>query len=106
MCLQDVHPDGQILNVQEGGAKIYSDASSTPRVQKLDVSVWATRYELKVGHKLRVVVASAWFPRFNRNLNSGEPLATAKEMRRAKQTIYFGKPFPSCVTLPVLHPTS
>jgi len=66
------------------------------------VDVWATGYELPAGHKLRLVVTSSWFPRYNRNLNNGQPLATASELRKAKQTLYWGGDFPSHVSLPVL----
>ncbi|MBN2008393.1 CocE/NonD family hydrolase [candidate division KSB1 bacterium] len=102
VCLQDVFPDSNILNIQEGGTTIYNDAASSQRLQKVDVSVWATGYQIHAGHKFRVVVTSSWFPRYNRNLNTGEPIFSAKRMRAAHQCLYFGSEYPSHVTLPIL----
>ena len=103
VCLQDVFPDGKILNIQEGGKGVsVKELKGKDSPTEILVDVWATGYELPAGHKLRVVVTSSWFPRYNRNLNSGQPLATASEMRKAKQTLYWGGKFPSYVNLPVL----
>ncbi len=103
VCLQDVFPDGKILNIQEGGRSVSAkELKGKDQPAEILVDVWATGYELPAGHKLRVVVTSSWFPRYNRNLNSGQPLATASEMRKAKQTLYWGGKYPSYVSLPVL----
>ncbi|RKX36955.1 MAG: hypothetical protein DRP64_17870 [Verrucomicrobia bacterium] len=99
VLLQDVFPDGKVVNIQEGGAE-YSPGEE--KVGRLDFSVWATGYQFNPGHTLRVVVTSSWFPRFNRNLNMGEPGHSAKEMRKANQRIHFGKDHPSAIILPVL----
>jgi hypothetical protein len=40
------------------------------------VELWPTAYRFKRGHCLRVQVSSGAFPRFARNLGTGEPLAT------------------------------
>ncbi len=99
VCLQDVFPNGNIINIQEGGAKV-SFSGSQP--EKKEISVWATGYELKPGHKLRVVITSSWFPRYNRNLNICEPVFMATKMNHTNQTLWFGQEYPSCVVLPVL----
>ena len=98
VCLQDVFPNGDIINIQEGGAKVDMQEG----INKQDISMWATGYQLNPGHKLRAVITSSWFPRFNRNLNSGEPVFSAKTIRIAKQSIYFGEN-PSSITLPILN---
>jgi len=99
VCIQDVFPDGNIINIQEGGAKV-SFSGSQP--EKKEISVWATGYEIKTGHKLRVVITSSWFPRYNRSLNICEPAYMATEMKTANQTLWVGSEYPSCVVLPVL----
>ncbi len=101
VCLQDVFPDGKILNIQEGGAKIFSDPNA-PERRKIDVSLWATGYQVNPKHQLRLVVTSSWFPRFNRNLNSGEPLVEAVNIINSVQTMFYGIDTPSCIILPVL----
>ena len=99
VCLQDVFPNGNIINIQEGGETVRFEKDS---VQKAELSVWATGYQINPRHKLRAVITSSLFPRFNRNLNSGEPIFSAKTIKQAHQKIYFGKEYPSCITLPIL----
>jgi putative CocE/NonD family hydrolase len=99
VCIQDVFPDGKIINIQEGGAKV-SFSGSQP--EKKEISVWATGYEIKVGHKLRVVITSSWFPRYNRSLNICEPVFMATKMNPANQTLWVGPEYTSHVVLPVL----
>ncbi len=96
--LQDVFPDGKIINIQEGGARVKPDHENP---QKTEISVWATGYQLNPGHKLRVIITSAWFPRFNRSLNSYEPISSAKDIVNASQKVYFGPGTPSSINLPV-----
>jgi uncharacterized protein len=100
VCIQDVFPDGNIINIQEGGAQV---SFSGTKPEKKEISVWATGYELKEGHKLRVVITSGWFPRYNRSLNICEPACTATEMKPANQTLWVGPEYLSHVVLPVLN---
>ena len=100
ICVQDVFPDGNIINIQEGGARI-SFSGIMPEKHK--ISVWATGYEIKSGHKLRVVITSGWFPRYNRSLNTCEPAFSSTKMKSAHQTVYFGGETPSHIVFPVLN---
>ena len=102
VSLQEVRSDGKILNIQEGGKTIYADENSKERIQCLDISLWATGYQINPGNKIRVTITSALFPRYNRNINSGEPIFNAKNTRLAHQKIYFGEKYPSQIKLPVL----
>ena len=99
--LQDVFPDGKIINIQEGGAKVRLE-SALP--EKKEISVWATGYQINTGHKLRVFISSSWFPRYNRSLNSCEPTYGASVIVNASQKIWFGSGTPSSVNLPVYEP--
>lgn len=99
VCLQHVFPNGSIINVQEGGKTVDFEKSG---IKKVRLSVWATGYQVNPGHKLRAVVTSSWFPRFNRNLNSSESIFSAKTIKTARQKIYFGPKHPSSVILPIL----
>lgn len=96
--LQDVFPDGKIINIQEGGAKVKFQDSGPSRTE---VSVWATGYQLNPGHKLRVFISSGWFPRFNRNLNNCEPVFSSTEIINASQKVYYGNEMPSSINLPI-----
>jgi predicted acyl esterase len=54
------------------------------------------------GHKLRLEVSSSNFPRFDRNLNTGDDQARGTRMARATNTIYHDKSRPSAVVLPIV----
>ncbi|MCX6224940.1 MAG: CocE/NonD family hydrolase [Bacteroidia bacterium] len=95
--LQDVFPDGKIINIQEGGAHVKFDIE---KPKETEISVWATGYQLNPGHKLRVFIASGWFPRFNRSLNNCQPGFTANDMVNARQKVYYGNDTPSSINLP------
>lgn len=99
VLLQDVFPDGKVVNIQEGGAEYHPGQE---KIGQLGFSVWATGYQFNPGHTLRVVVTSSWFPRFNRNLNTGEPMHSAAAMRKANQRLHLGSEYPSAIILPVL----
>jgi len=96
--LQDVFPDGKIINIQEGIARVEFQKEQP---LKIDISIWSTGYQLNPGHSLRVVISSSWFPRYNRSLNTCDPISSASEIRSARQKVYFGLDTPSSVNLPV-----
>ena len=54
------------------------------------------------GHRIRVDVTSSNFPQFDRNLNSGEDLATGARPRVARQTVFHTPDRPSHIMLPVI----
>ena len=72
------------------------------KVYKLPIDLWATSNLFKTGHRIRVYVSSSNFPRFDRNRNTGEPIATATRSVKAHQTIYADKDRPSALVLPVV----
>ena len=51
------------------------------------------------GHKLRLEIASSNFPRFDINPNTGEPLGKHTKSIQAKNTVYVGQKYPSCIKL-------
>jgi putative CocE/NonD family hydrolase len=84
--LLDVHPDGLAFNIVDGASRVSRKTSS---VGCVELSVGSTAYCFKPGHRIRVEVASADFPRLS--------LAPAGDqgVRRGGRT-------PSSVTLPVV----
>jgi len=108
--LVDVYPDGKAVNIQDGIVRaMFRDndpLNPTPltpgAVEKYELDLWATSNLFKAGHKLRVEVSSSNFPRFNRNLNTGEPVPGAVKTVAANQTIYHDPENPSRIILPVI----
>jgi putative CocE/NonD family hydrolase len=72
------------------------------QVYKLDLDLWATSNLFKAGHRIRLYVSSSNFPRFSRNLNTGESTLGSIRMVKAHQTIYHDATHPSALVLPVI----
>ncbi|WP_218836318.1 CocE/NonD family hydrolase [Halorarum salinum] len=81
----------------------YSDVSLlTPgEVYEWKIAVWPTARVFEEGHRIRIDVTSSDFPRYDRNLNTGEGLDD-DEMETAEQTIYHDDVYPSRVELPIV----
>lgn len=106
--LCDVHPDGKTFNVCDGvlrasyHAHKTGEAFSPGEVVPWKISLLATAMVFKAGHRLRVVVTSSDFPRYDRNPNTGELPASAKGSTSALQRIYHSEQYPSQLILPVV----
>ncbi|MBS1843033.1 MAG: CocE/NonD family hydrolase [Actinobacteria bacterium] len=79
--LCDVHPDGRSMNIVEGILR----SAHAAGLQRLELDLWSTSHVFLPGHRLRVHVASSSFPRWERNLNTGDQ--SSVQMQVAHQTI-------------------
>ncbi len=107
--LVDVYPDGRPINLCDGIARAsYRGSKSIPsliqpgKVYRYEIDLWVTSNAFLPGHKIRVEISSSNFPRFDRNLNTGEPFGAGTEFIKATQTIFHDKEHPSHVLLPVI----
>ena len=71
-------------------------------IYEFGIDMWDTSNLFKEGHRIRIEISSSNFPRYNRNLNSGNPIATDTEITIDNQTVYHDSEHPSHVTLPVI----
>jgi hypothetical protein len=72
------------------------------QVYPFKIDLWATSNVFRTGHRLRLEVSSSNFPRFDRNLNTGEVAALATRGLTATNTILHDKQHPSALSLPVI----
>ena len=72
------------------------------KIYKYTIDLWATANVFKAGHRIRLYISSSNFPRFNRNLNTGEDLIAASRSLSAHQTIYHDREHSSALILPVI----
>ena len=108
--LVDVHPDGFVQNLQDGIVRArYRGGKHAPasllepgKIYEYDIDLWATSNVFLPGHRIRLEITSSNFPRFDRNLNTGEDPATGTRMQTARQTIYHSARYPSYVQLPII----
>ena len=95
--LCDVDPRGRSFNVCDGLVRL-TDANL---ITLASIQLWPTAYRFKSGHRIRVQVSSGAFPRFARNLGTGEPHGTATTLRAADQEVHHSRAHPSALILPV-----
>jgi len=105
----DVWPNGFAQNLTEGILRLrYRNSPERPElgnpgeIYHISVDLWATSNVFLPGHKLRLEVSSSNFPRFDRNLNTGEDQARGTHMIKATNVIYHDKSRPSALVLPIL----
>jgi putative CocE/NonD family hydrolase len=111
--LVDVHPDGYAQNITEGILRMrYRDSREKPgkmtpgQIYKITVDLVATSNVFLTGHRLRLEVSSSNYPRFDRNLNTGDSdIAHASAKVVATNTILHDGAHPSALVISVL-PTS
>lgn len=107
--LVDVDPEGYERLLTDGIVRLryrnsaeIAEPAVPGEVHKLEIDLWSTSNYFKPGHRIRLQVSSSNFPRFNRNLNTGEPTAGSSRMVKASQTIYHDAERPSALALPVI----
>jgi len=105
--LSDVFPDGRAIQLQSGMLRArYRNAGADPEflepghVYRFEIDLWATANRFKAGHRIRLDISSADFPRFDRNTNrGGEPGPPVV----AVQTVYHDAGRPSSLVVFVLN---
>jgi len=107
--LVDVWPNGFAQNLTEGIVRMrYRESQEKPElmhpgeVYKFTIDLWATSNVFLAGHRMRLEVSSSNFPRFDRNLNTGEVQAQATRMVKADNTILHESKHPSALILPLV----
>jgi putative CocE/NonD family hydrolase len=106
--LVDVHPDGFAQNLTDGILRARYRNGETPellepgRPYELTIDLWSTANVFKAGHRIRLDIASASFPRWDRNPNTGERFGAAGELRPARQTVLHDAAHPSRLILPII----
>ena len=86
--LVDVSPSGYAMNICDGIVRArYRDGMAEPallepgKVYRYEIDVGVTSNVFRAGHRIRLEVSSSNFPCYDRNLNTGNDLATDTEMR-------------------------
>jgi predicted acyl esterase len=103
--ISDVFPDGRAIQLQNGMIRTRNRDAGGPSllepgaVYRFEIDMLSTANRFKAGHRLRIDISSADFPKFDRNSNlAGEPGKSVP----AVQTVFHDAQHPSHVILPVL----
>jgi putative CocE/NonD family hydrolase len=107
--LVDVYPNGVARILSDGILRLrYRNSleqqvlARPGEVYQISIDAGVTSNVFRAGHKIRIEISSSNFPRFDRNPNTGRPIADETELRVASQRVYHGKQYPSYVLLPVI----
>ena len=109
LTLSEEKADGEIFTLAQGKIRArYRASLAKPEMLKpgevvaYTLDLWHTGITIPKGSKLRVEVASALFPSFSRNLNTGGHNETETKFVKAHQKIFHSEKHPSHILLPVL----
>lgn len=107
--LVDVHPDGYAQNLLDGIIRArYRESASAPQLMEANIpyqftiDLWATSNVFLPGHRIRLDISSSNFPRFDRNLNTGQPFGEGTKGMPAQQTVFHQPEMASYLLLPVM----
>jgi uncharacterized protein len=107
--LVDLWPDGFAQNLTEGIVRgRYRDSQEKPtfmtpgQTYKVNIDTWATSNVFEKGHRIRLEISSSNFPRFDRNTNTGEDIASARVWVTVKNAILHDAEHPSVLILPIV----
>ena len=109
VMLLDVWPDGHAERVQDGLVRARFRKGmdrEVPlvrgQVERYDIDLWFTSMVFPAGHRLRVSIASALFPKYDRNLNTGGNNERDTTFVVAHQRVLHDAAHPTHITLPVI----
>jgi putative CocE/NonD family hydrolase len=71
------------------------------QVYRFEIDLQATAQVFQAGHQLRVEVTSSDFPRYDRNLNTGEAFGMGDHGKTANNTVFYGGLRASHILLPI-----
>ena len=109
VMLLDVFPDGRAERVQDGVARARfrkgfdKEVLLAPgSIERYDIDLWFTSRVFEPGHRIRVTISSALFPKYDRNLNTGGNNERDTTFVAAHQRLLHDAAHPTHVTLPVV----
>jgi predicted acyl esterase len=109
LMILHVYQDGRAERIQDGIMRArFRDGFDKPsllepgKTYKYDIDLWFTSRVIPAGHQLRVTVASAGFPKYDRNLNTGGDNERDTKHVVARQRILHDAAHRSLVRLPII----
>ncbi len=107
--LCDVYPDGRSFEMAEGMLRLrYRKSLEKPellvpgKVEEATVDCWSTSVVFNKGHRIRVIVTSSNYPRFDVNPGTGQPWSNTGEKLKQTNRIHCSSERASCIILPVV----
>jgi putative CocE/NonD family hydrolase len=103
--LCDLAPDGRSTNICEGIFRL-APGRGEPQADgslRIEIDLWATARRFAPGHRIRLHVCSAAYPRWSVNPGDDRPFhAPGEPTGTAEQQIYHDRAHPSALVLPAV----
>jgi putative CocE/NonD family hydrolase len=106
--LLDVFPDGSARVLLSGLVRAKFRKGSPAlliepgKAYEYDIELGNIANLFAEGHRIRVEISSSLYPKYDRNLNTGEPLGKGSTYNTASQTVIHNEAMPSALLLPVM----
>jgi len=107
--LVDVHPSGfcqrlcdSVVRARYRHGPDKTELMTPGEVYEFEIDMWNTSQVFEAGHRIRLEVSSSSFPKFDRNLNTGEDIGTGTRMETATNRVWHDGAHPSRLVLPVI----
>ncbi|MEO0253995.1 MAG: CocE/NonD family hydrolase [candidate division WOR-3 bacterium] len=110
--LADVYPDGRTILIQDNILKarfrhgFENEELLIPnQIDTFYIPLWSTAYVFNKNHRIRIVISSTNYPRFEVNPQTGAPfMRNDPNQVEATNTVYMNSTFPSHILLPLMWP--
>ena len=107
--LVDIHPTGFAQRMCDSMVRArFREGMDKPnliepgKIHKYSIEMWNTCQVFFNGHRIGLELSSSAFPKYDRNLNTGEDLATGTRMITAEKTIHHDGDHLSALILPII----
>ncbi|MCA1656459.1 MAG: CocE/NonD family hydrolase, partial [Actinobacteria bacterium] len=107
--LVDVHPSGFCQRLCDGIIRAryregvdHAVLMRPGTVYEFDIDMWNTSQVVLAGHRLRLEVSSSAFPKYDRNLNTGEDIGTGTRIETAENRVWHDAVHPSRLIVPIV----
>ncbi|MBN1755724.1 CocE/NonD family hydrolase [bacterium] len=108
--ITDVYPDGRSILMTDNIVKarhrngLDIEEPLTPgEIYAFDIDVWSLAHVFNAGHRIRVIISSSNYPRFEKNPNTGAPpVRNDPNMLIAINSIYRSQLYPSRIRFPII----
>ena len=107
--LVDVWPTGEAYILADGIVRArYRDTERSPtpidreKIYRYSIDLLATSNVFEAGHSVRLEISSSNFPKYDRNLNTGQGIGDSAKIQIAHQQIFHDGLRPSHVLLPII----
>jgi predicted acyl esterase len=70
-------------------------------IYEIEIDLRATGNVFLAGHRIGLYITSSYFALWDRNLNTGDPIATGTRAKVAHNTVYHDEEHPSAIILPM-----